>query len=180
VVPAHPKQATYASLGTGSPLHFTGVQLARAAGIEYVHVPYQGAAPALQDLLGGQVASGILPVDTPLPYITSGTLRALATSRPKRGFILPDVPTFGEAGYPALETVDWWGVFVPARTPDEQVGALANSIRDAVGTSEVREGLAKLSVEIDVISRGDFARLLRSEFARWRSVVATSGFSPQD
>jgi tripartite-type tricarboxylate transporter receptor subunit TctC len=69
---------------------------------------------------------------------------------------------------------------MPARTPDEHVEALANSIRDAVGTGEVREGLAKLSVEIDVISLGDFARLLRAEFARWRSVVATSGFSPQD
>jgi tripartite-type tricarboxylate transporter receptor subunit TctC len=177
---ANPELATYGSPGAGSPLHFTGVQLARSAGFQYLHVPYQGAAPVLQDLLGGQITSGILPIDTPLPYIQSGTLRALATSRPKRGKFLPDVPTFGEAGFPALESVDWWGVFVPAGTSAVCVEALNKAVQGALRAGEVTIGLAKLSVEVDVISRGDFAALVRSEFERWRSVVLTSGFSPED
>jgi tripartite-type tricarboxylate transporter receptor subunit TctC len=177
---ANPEEANYGSPGAGSPLHFAGVQLGRAAGFKYNHVPYQGAAPALQDLLGGQITSSILPIDTPFPYIQSGTLRALAASRPRRSNFLPDVPTFREAGYPALESVDWWGIFVPASTPAECVERLNNSIRQALETNEVKAGLTRLSVEISTISLMDFARLMKSEFERWDSVVLASGFTPQD
>jgi len=176
----NPEQATYGSPGAGSPLHFTGVQLARAAGFTYLHVPYQGAAPVLQDLLGGQITSAILPIDTPLPYIQSGVLRALAASASQRSTSLPDVPTFREAGYPALEGVDWWGVFVPAGTPADCVERLYKSIRQALAADEVRTGLAKLSIEIDVIDHENLARLLKSEFERWGSIVAESGFTPED
>jgi tripartite-type tricarboxylate transporter receptor subunit TctC len=177
---ANPGRATFGSPSAGSPLHLTGVQLARAAEFEYIHVPYQGAAPTLQDLLGGQIASAILPIDTPLPYLKSGTLRALATSGPHRNVFLPDVPTFREAGYPALESTDRWGVFVPARTPAKHVMRLDNSIREALKMDEVKAGLTALSVEIDVISLEDFALLVKSEFDRWGSVVRTSGFTPED
>jgi tripartite-type tricarboxylate transporter receptor subunit TctC len=177
---ANPEEATYGSPGAGSPLHFTGVQLARAAGFEYLHVPYQGAAPVLQDLLAGQIASGILPIDTPFPYIQSGTLRALATSRPQRGIYLPDVPTFREAGYAELESVDWWGIFVPASTPPESIENLNDAIQQALKANEVKAGLRRLSIEVDAITLVDFARLMKSEFKRWHSVVQASGFSPQD
>jgi tripartite-type tricarboxylate transporter receptor subunit TctC len=177
---ANPDQATFGSPGAGSPLHFTGVQLARAAGFVYLHIPYQGAAPVLQDLLGGQITSAILPIDTPLPYIQSGELRALAASGSRRSTSLPDVPTFREFGYPALDSVDWWGVFVPAGTPADCVERLYNSIRQAVTANEVRTGLAKLSIEIDVIDHENLARLMRSEFERWGSIVRTSGFTLED
>jgi tripartite-type tricarboxylate transporter receptor subunit TctC len=177
---AHPEQATYGSPSAGSPLHFTGVQLAHAAAFEYLHVPYQGAAPVLQDLLGGQIASAVLPIDTPLAYVRSGTLRALATSGPRRSIFLPEVPTFREAGYPALESVDWWGVFVPAGTSAERVRRLDDSIRRTLEVDEVRAGLAALSVEIETISLGDFARLIKLELERWGSVVRAAGFTPQD
>jgi tripartite-type tricarboxylate transporter receptor subunit TctC len=156
------------------------VQLARAAGFEYLHVPYQGAVPVLQDLLAGRIASSILPIDTPLPYIQSGTLRALATSRPQRGVFLPDVPTFREAGYPALESVDWRGIFVPANTPAKGIGNLNEAIQQALEANEVKAGLKRLSVEVDAISQVDFARLMKSEFKRWHSVVLASGFTPKD
>jgi tripartite-type tricarboxylate transporter receptor subunit TctC len=177
---ANPEEATYGSPGAGSPLHFTGVQLARAAGFEYLHVPYQGAAPALQDLLAGQIASSILPIDTPFPHIQSGALRALATSRPQRGIYLPDVPTFREAGYPELESVDWWGIFVPANTPAEGIENLNEAIQQALKANEVKAGLKRLSIEVDAITLADFARLMKSEFKRWHSVVQASGFTPQD
>jgi tripartite-type tricarboxylate transporter receptor subunit TctC len=176
----NPDQANYGSPGAGSPLHFTGVQLARAAGFAYLHIPYQGAAPVLQDLLGGQITSAILPIDTPLPYIQSGELRALAASGSRRSTSLPDVPTFREYGYPELDSVDWWGVFVPAGTPADCVERLYNSIRQALATDEVRTGLAKLSIEIDVIDHENLARMMKSEFERWGSIVRTSGFTLED
>jgi tripartite-type tricarboxylate transporter receptor subunit TctC len=177
---ANPDQANYGSPGAGSPLHFTGVQFARAAAFAYLHIPYQGAAPVLQDLLGGQITSAILPIDTPLPYLQSRELRALATSGSRRSAPLPDVPTFREAGYPALDTLDWWGVFVPAATPADCVERLYNSIRQALAADEVRTGLAKLSIEIDIIDHENFARLMKSEFERWGSVVRASGFTLED
>jgi tripartite-type tricarboxylate transporter receptor subunit TctC len=177
---ANPEQATYGSPGAGSPVHFIGVQLAHTAGFEYLHVPYQGAAPTLQDLLAGQIASSILPIDTPLHHVRAGTLRALATSGPRRSIFLPDVPTLREAGYPALESVDWFGFFVPAGTPAECAEMLNAAIHRALDADDVKAGLRALSVEIDAISLGDFAKLTKSEFERWASVVLASGFTPED
>jgi len=177
---ANPKQATYGSPAAGSPAHFTGVQLARAARFEYIHVPYQGAAPAAQDILGGQIASGILPIDTTLPHVQSGGIRALATTGPKRSTFLPDVPTIGESGYPTLELVDLWGVFVPAKTPAESVEKLNKSIEQVLQLNEVKAGLMRLSAEVSAISLDDFARFMKSDFEQWGSVVRVSGFTPQD
>jgi tripartite-type tricarboxylate transporter receptor subunit TctC len=172
----NPGQATYGSPGAGSPLHFIGVQLAHAAGFEYLHVPYQGAAPTLQDLLAGQTASSILPIDTPLDHVRAGTLRALATSGPRRSSFLPDVPTFREAGYPALESVDWFAIFVPAGTPAECVEQLDTAIRHALEAT----GLTALAIEIATISSRDLVRLTKAEFERWGSVVLASGFTSED
>ena len=177
---ANPARATYGSPGAGSPYHFTGVQLARAAGFEYKHIPYVGAPRAVQDLLGGQIASSILPIDSTLPYVLSGSVRALATTGPRRNSSLREVPTIREAGYPALEAVDWYGVFVPAKMPSGDVAKLNGSIQSALGKDDVRAGLTKLSVEIEAMSPDAFAKLMRSEFDRWGSVVQASGFTPTD
>jgi tripartite-type tricarboxylate transporter receptor subunit TctC len=177
---ANPKQATYGSPAAGSPLHFTGVQLARAADFAFTHVPYQGTAPATQELLGGQIASTILTIDTPLPHILSGDLRALATTGPRRSSLLPDVPTIREAGYPQLEAVERFGIFLPATSSAENVGRLDNSIREALKANEVKAGLKRLSVEVDIISRADFARLIKSDFERWASIVRAAGFAPEN
>jgi tripartite-type tricarboxylate transporter receptor subunit TctC len=177
---SNPHQATYGSPAAGSPLHFTGVQLARAADFTFIHVPYQGTAPATQELLSGQIASTILTIDTPLPYILSGDLRALVTTGPHRSPLLPDVPTIREAGYAALEAVERFGIFLPASSSSETVERLANSITTALGANEVKAGLTRLSVEIDVILHGDFARLIKSDFDRWASIVQASGFVAVD
>jgi tripartite-type tricarboxylate transporter receptor subunit TctC len=179
---ANPAQSTYGTPGSGSPLHFTGVLLSRAAGFEFLHVPYQGAAPALQDLLGGRIAAFIGTMGATLPQIQSqsGQLRALATTSPQRSAPLPDVPTFAEAGYPALEVVEWYGVFVPAKTPADTIGRLNSVIRDALKTSEVRAGLARLSLDIAGASPGDFAQLVEADFKRWGPIVKASGFTPAD
>jgi tripartite-type tricarboxylate transporter receptor subunit TctC len=176
----NPEQATYGSPGAGSSPHFIGVQLARAAGFEYIHVPYQGDAPAVQDVLGGQIASSIVAIVAAIPHVQSGSIRALATAGPRRSSFLPDVPTFRESGYPALENVDLWGVFVPAKTPMESVEKLNNSIQEALRTDEVQAGFARLSIESSAISLSNFTRLLKSDFERWGSIVQASGFTPLD
>jgi tripartite-type tricarboxylate transporter receptor subunit TctC len=177
---SHPDEATFGSPGTGSPLHFIGMQLARAARLAYTHVPYQGAAPALQDLLSGQIASCILPIDTPLPYVQSGALRAVATSGVRRANCLPAVPTFRELGYPELESMDWWGVFLPAGAPEEGAAKLEAAIRSVLDDRKIRDGLTMLSIEAEAIPRARFRPLLRSEFERWGRVVELSGFAPED
>jgi tripartite-type tricarboxylate transporter receptor subunit TctC len=177
---ANPGRASYGTPSAGSALHFTGVMLARTAGFEFVHVPYQGGPPAAQDALAGQIAATILPIGTPLPYVQSGNLRALVTTGPQRSSLLPDVPTIREAGYPALEAVEWFGILVPAKTPAEIVGRLNNAIREALKTNNVRTGLAKMSIDVAEASPSDFARLIKSDFDRWGPIVRASGFTPED
>jgi tripartite-type tricarboxylate transporter receptor subunit TctC len=178
---ANPRQATYGTPAAGSPLHFTGFMLTRAAGFEFIHVPYQGGATAVQNLLGGQIAATILPLDNnTLPYIQSGDFRALVTTGPRRSAFIPDVPTVREAGYPALEAVEWIGILVPAKTPAGMVNNLNSAIREVLKTDEFKASLAKLSVEIAGASPSDFAKLIRADFERWGLIVKASGFAPED
>jgi tripartite-type tricarboxylate transporter receptor subunit TctC len=166
---ANPKLASYGTSGAGSMLHFAGMMLARAANFEFTHVPYKGATPALQDLLGGQVAATVGVLGIALPHIQSGNLRALATSGTARTTFLPDVPTLKEAGYPGLEITEWQGIFVPAKTPPAIVDGLNRSVRAALETNEVKAGLSKLSFEIGGTSPAEFARLVKADIARWGS-----------
>ena len=176
---ANPRLASYGSPGAGTMLHFTGVMLARAAGFEFVHVPYQGAR-SVQDLLGGQVSAAITAFGTAISHVQSGRLRALVTTGPQRSPLLPDVPTLAEAGYPELEAVEWFGVMVPARTPPDIVTKLNSAMRLALKTSEVKAGLTRLSFEPGGLSQDEFARLVQSDAERWGAIVRASGFKPED
>ncbi len=177
---ANPSQATFGTPGAGTPLQFVGVTLSRAAGFDYIHVPYQGSAPAVQDLLGGQIASTIVPIDGTLQHIQAGRVRALVTTGPQRSVFLPDVPTIGESGYPSIERVGWWGVFLPAKTPADIVDKLNGVVREAVRKREVFGGLTTLSAEVGTMSPLQFTALTRSEYDRWGQIVPASGFTPQD
>jgi tripartite-type tricarboxylate transporter receptor subunit TctC len=177
---AYPRLATYGTGGVGTPMHFTGFMLARSAGFEFIHVPYQSSTSAVPDLLGGRIAAAIAPIDVPLPNIQSGKLRALSTTGPRRSLFLPDVPTIKEVGYPSLEFVDWMGVFLPAKTPTETVGNLNNAVREALKKEEIKVAFAKISYEIATASGSDFARLIKSDFERWGPIVKASGYKPED
>ncbi len=177
---SNPAQSSYGSPGAGSPLHFLGVMLARAANFEYLHVPFQGTAPSIQSLLGSQIASCISPIGPFIPHVRAGTLRALAFTGAQRSPLLPDVPTIAEAGYPALTFAEWFGIFVPARTPSGTVEALSSALRAALQTKEVQAGLANQSVDVGGLTPADFARQVKADFDRWGPIVKESGFTPLD
>ena len=177
---SNPRQSNFGSPGAGSPLHFLGVMLSRAANFEYLHVPYQGTAPSIQSLLGGQIASCISPIGSFVPHVRAGTLRALATTGAQRSPLLPDVPTVREAGFPTLEFAEWFGIFVPARTPSATVERLSSVLRAALQTREVQAGLAAQSVDPGGLTPADFARQVKADFDRWGPIVQASGFTPLD
>lgn len=176
---ANPKQATYGTAAAGSMLHFTGVTLAKAGRFEFVHLPYGGPG-GVQDLIGGRIAATIYPIGTALPHVQSAAIRALATTGPQRSPRLLDVPTVREAGYPALEANEWFGVLVPANTPAATVNRLNEAIRTVVNTDAFKTALAKLSVDPTSETPKEFAQLVRSDFDRWGPIVQSSGFTPED
>ena len=175
---ANPRLATYGSPGAGTRPHFLGVTLARAAGFEFVHLPYKGGAPALRDLLGGQIPAVISVFSNAYPHVQSGSLRALAITAPQRSPLLPNVPTAREAGYPGMEAVEWFGLFVPAKTPADIVSSLHSSAALALQTDVVKSGLARQSFDAVAMSRNDFVALIRADTERWGEVVKASGFKP--
>src|SRR5262249_2685258 len=177
---ANPQAATYGSPSAGSVPHFTGVMLARAADIPLLHVPYNGTAPAMQDLLGGQIAANITVLPAALPQVQSGKIRALATTGAQRSPWLADVPTLKEAGFPALESVEWFGILVPARTPAEIVDRLNHAVREALEADEVKSGMTKLSFEIASSTPAEFAQLIKTSPEHWGRIGAASGFRAED
>ena len=177
---ANPKLATYGSPGEGTRPHFMGVSLARSAGVEMTHVPYKGAPPITQDLLAGQIAASVTVVSNVLPQVQSGRLRALATTAPQRASILPDVPTAREAGYPALEGVEWFGLFVRAGTPPEIVSGLNAAVRKALDMDVVKTSFAKQAFEPTGCTEAEFAQLIKSDHEQWAATVKAFGFKPMD
>jgi tripartite-type tricarboxylate transporter receptor subunit TctC len=176
---ANSKHATYGTAGVGTTLHFIGAMLGRAAGFEFLHVPYKGRA-AIEDLLKGEIASAIMPIGSSLGLVQSGDIRALATTGSRRSSFLPHVPTMAEAGYPELEDLTWFGFFFPAKTPGDIVETLNSGIQETLCTDEVKSGMAKQFVEIDAISLANFKRLIASESERWKAIVQVAGFTPID
>jgi tripartite-type tricarboxylate transporter receptor subunit TctC len=177
---ANPTRATYGTTGAGSVLHFAGMMLARKANFEFTHVPYKGAGPVLQDLLGGQIASAVNVLSSALPHIRAGVLRPLATSGAARSVFLPDTPTFAEAGYPGIVIAEWQGIFVPAKTPPAIVAALNRSIRDALATNVVRSGLTSQSFEVGDLSPEEFTARVRADYARWGAIAKDTGFTAEE
>ena len=173
-------KAAYASPAAGSMLHFLGIEFRNKAGIELIHAPYRGMAPAIQDLLGGNVPSCLGTLGDFLPHLASGRLRPLAVTSPQRSRFMPGVPTFTEAGYREATGMDWLGLFVPAKTPPEAIAKLAAAARSAVKDPAVVEALDKLGFEAVDMPTADFARRIAQETAQWAPIVKASGFTAED
>lgn len=178
---ANPTLASYGSSGAGSIPHFTGVALGKVAGLDWAHIAYKGAAPAMNDLLGGQVAANVSVMSNALPHVQSGKLRALAVSSSQRNVLLPTVPTFAEAGVKEATAIEWFGVFAPAKTPTEVVNRLNQAINVAVRSKPFQEALTKGAFDsYSSDSPSTFASSLKSDIDRWGQIVKASGFTPED
>jgi tripartite-type tricarboxylate transporter receptor subunit TctC len=177
---AHPQQAAYASSGSGGAPHFTGVMFAKAADYPLLHVPYKGNAPALVDVMGGQIACVFSSLGEALPRLGDKRLRALATTGAKRSKFLPDAPTMVELGYKDLISEPWLGLFLPANTPRAVVVKTSHIVNEALKLPALREAYAKQGSEPLQSTPESTAALLKADLARWGAIVKGSGFVPED
>jgi tripartite-type tricarboxylate transporter receptor subunit TctC len=175
---ANPGKANYASIGTGSTPHIYGEMLNDAAGIRMSHVPYKGAGPILQDLLGGQVQMSVLDLAAIRSHLESGKLVALAVTGPRRWPGLPDVPTFIEQGHP-IDMVGWNGIMAPAGTPRPVIERMNAEINRAVQSVEGREQILKMGLLPTGTTSEEFAAIVRRDTTRWGEVIRKAGIKLQ-
>ena len=168
---ANPGKLTFASAGSGSGSHLAGELLNAKAGIDLLHVPYKGGAPALTDVMGNQVSAYFGNVASTLNYAKSGKLKALAVTSLKRNPGLPDTPTLAESGLPDFEVLEWNGVWVPKGTPPEVVARLAKEVQGAVADPHVQEKLRQMGLEPVGNSPQQFGKFVQGEAARWGALV---------
>jgi tripartite-type tricarboxylate transporter receptor subunit TctC len=174
---ANPGQANYGSPAAGSLPHFFGVLFGRAIGVDLVHISYKGSAPAITDLAGGQIPIVVTTTSDLLAMHNAGRIRILATSDSKRSPLVPDVPTFREAGYD-IEGAAWYGMFAPAKTPAAVVERYAKIVSDAVKTPETKERLLKMGLYATGTTPAEFAKIQKTDSERWAPAVKASGFTP--
>jgi tripartite-type tricarboxylate transporter receptor subunit TctC len=171
----NPGALNYGTAGSGSPGHLSGELFKTMAGVNLTHVPYRGSAPAITDLLGGQIQLMFDPIQSPLQHVKAGTLKALGVSSSKRSPLLPDVPTIAESGVPDYETTAWWGIFAPAQTPPAIVERLHDEISKIVRSDFYHQQLASLGAEQVTASAQAFDQFVKQETAKWAKVVRESG-----
>jgi len=176
---ANPGKISYGSAGAGSITHLAMELLKAEAKVDMVHVPYKGAAPAVNDLLGGQVVAGIFDVPVLLGHVRSGKLKALAVTSATRAPTLPDVPTTGEGKLPNVTSDNWYGLIVPAATPADVQKRVHAAAVAALQSSSLREQYSKVGGIAAPGSPQDYAAFLADEQAKWSKVVAAIGFKEQ-
>jgi tripartite-type tricarboxylate transporter receptor subunit TctC len=171
-----PGQMNYASSGNGTSPHLSGELFKAMAGVNIVHIPYKGAGTAVTDLLGGHVDLAFLSLTSVVPQIKAKRLRALAITSAKRTALMPELPTFAEAGVVGFEVTGWYGVMAPAGTPKEVVSRLFADITRALTQPDLAQTLASFGLEPAVSSSPEeFTAYLRTEIAKWAKVVKVSG-----
>ena len=173
---ANPAKATYGVPLAGGPTHFFGVMLARTAGVDLAVVPYKGSAPFVNDLLGGQVPAGITVLSQLLKHHEAGKLRILGTSGSERSPMAPDVPTFREQGFAAIEGTGWQAFHTRAGTPRPTIDRLSAAIASAIKAPEIGARLLALGLEPVGSTPGELASRVAEDAARWAPIVTASGF----
>lgn len=172
---AKPNELNFAAVGTGSSTHLAGEYFKSVAGVKMQHVPYKGTAPALTDLIGGQIQLNFDTPVTSIPHIKSGRLRALAITGSKRLATLPDVPTFAEAGLPTYDFQLWFGVLAPAGTPGPIVDKLSAEIARILAVPEVKQQLAEQGLDTAYRPSAEFDKLIRSDHERFGRLIKSAG-----
>jgi tripartite-type tricarboxylate transporter receptor subunit TctC len=172
---ANPGKLNFASSGNGTSIHLSGELFKAMTGVEMTHVPYKGSAPALTDLIGGQVQLMFDNLPSSLGFIKAGKLRALAVTSAARSATLPDLPTIAESGLPGFEASSWFGVLAPAGTPRDIVQKLNQAIASWLATPEARQRLLAQGAIAAGGTPEAFAKHIEAETAKWAKVVKASG-----
>ena len=167
----NPGKVSYASGGSGAITHLAGEMLKSQAGIDMLHVPYKGSAPAVTDLIGGQVHLLIDVAAVSQQHVKSGKLKALAVTSAKRNAAFPELPTFDEAGLPGYEAIGWQGILVPAGTPKEVVNKLADAIQKVMADAGVREKFLAVGSEAAPSGPDAFGAFIRAEIEKWTRIA---------
>lgn len=174
---ANPNRANFGSPATGSTLHFLGTELSRSAKVEITHVGYRGTQAAMPELLGGQLPAMISPVGEFLRYAAEGKLRILGTSGAQRTEFTPDVPTFVEQGYKDVTLTEWYGFYLPAKTPAPVVQALNAALREVLVQPQLKETLVTFGMTAAPSSPAELDSALKQASQRWAPIIKAIGFS---
>jgi tripartite-type tricarboxylate transporter receptor subunit TctC len=169
-----PGKLSFGSSGSGGGTHLAGELFNMQAGTKLLHVPYKGSAPAMTDLLGGQVQFMFSDAPTALPQIKAGKVRAIAVASAERSALLPDVPTVVESGLPGYEAYSWAGFLAPAGTPKDVVQRLSADIGKALSDLQVKQRLYDAGAEAAPTTPEAFGKMLHTEIAKWTKVVRTA------
>ncbi len=176
---ANPDKGSYGTPAAGSIMHFQGLVFQQKAGIQLTHIAYRGMAAVVPDLIGGTLPSSMAVMGDVTQHITTGKLRALAVTSEKRSRFLPNVPTFAELGFAEVTGVDWYGLFVPAKTPQAIVEKLHANAIAAVQDATVADALEKAGFDPYTLPQAEFTRRIQAETLRWGPVVKASGFTAE-
>jgi tripartite-type tricarboxylate transporter receptor subunit TctC len=174
-----PNKLSFGSVGVGTPQHLGGELFKMHAGVDLIHVPFRGATAAIPDLLAGRIDMFIGALNSLLPLIQEGKLRAIAGAGTKRIPALPDVPTFAEAGLPGVEISSAVGLVAPPGTPPDIVDILNREIAKIIATPGFHERMAAIGVDVVGTTPAGYARFLSEDYAKWGKVVAAAGIKPE-
>jgi tripartite-type tricarboxylate transporter receptor subunit TctC len=176
---ANPDKLNFASPGDGSGAHLAGELLKIEAGIKATHVAYKGIAPAVNDLLGGNVQMMFAGISTVLQHVKAGKLVAIAIASPRRNPQLPDVPTVDESGHPGFDVTSWYGIVARAGTPPATVQKLQRDMAEVLGSEDVKTKLAGLGLEPVGNTPEAFGALIKAESRKWTDIVRKANIQPQ-
>ncbi len=174
-----PGALNFAAPGNGSPGHLNGELLRSLGRIEFVNVPYKGAAPALNDLLAGQASFSFVSVASALSNIKAGKLRALGVTSPQRFAALSDTPCLDEAGLKGFDTNQWWGVVVPTGTPRALIAKIAADLGRSFNAPETKERVTALGAEVQTMAPDAYAVWLNGEWEKWTRIARDAGIKPE-
>jgi len=172
---ARPNQLNYGSPGNGSTTHLANELLKSMTGIQITHIPYKGVAPAAIDLISGQVQMMSGDLSTLLPHVRSGRMRAIAVTGAKRSSLVPEIPTVAESGIPGYEASGWFGVLVPAGTPQPVIERLNGAMVKGLGASDARERLSAFGGEVAPGTPDEYGAHIRREAAKWGKLIKSIG-----
>ncbi|GGX22824.1 hypothetical protein GCM10007242_32710 [Pigmentiphaga litoralis] len=176
---ANPGKLTFATPGTGSPMHIQMALFEQVAGVKFLHIPYKGTAPAITDLIGGQVDMMFVATHTVMPYVTAGQLKAIAVAAPKRNPLTPNIPSFADEGVNDISTEAWYGFMVPAKTPPDVARKLYEGIAAALHKPAIKGDLQKFGLNVKPSTQDEMRQIVRAEYERYAAVIKQNNIAAE-